>query len=184
MRLRAQGVVLITLLALGAAQLIHFIPQMPERIATHFGRGGYPNGWMTHTGFIAFEVAMLAFLTATMVGSALVMRILPARLINVPHRDYWFAPERRREASSRLLNHMLWLVNGIWAFFIAINHLLFVANQAEGGPRLPEKPFIWLLVLAVLALAAWMWRMLVLFRRPPNENTGNQPSKTIGGEPL
>ena len=29
-----------------AAQALHYAPLLPEQIASHFGPGGQPNGWM------------------------------------------------------------------------------------------------------------------------------------------
>lgn len=165
MRLCAQPVALVDLLALAAGQLAYVVPELSERIATHFCAGGNPNGWMTRTGFVFFEVALVGFMVAVMIGAALLARVLPGRFINIPNRDYWLAPERRHEAASRLLGHMLWLACWAVALFVAVNHLVFAANRVEGCPRLSEKAFIVLLAAALVGLVVWIARMFVLFRR-------------------
>lgn len=54
-----------------------------------------------------------------------------------------------------------------WAvLFIAINQLVFAANQIEGGARLSEKATVWLIVAALVGTAIWMFKMFTLFRRP------------------
>jgi uncharacterized membrane protein len=161
-----QVTILALLIAGGIVHMLHFLPSMPEEMATHFGGHGAPNGWMSRTGFVAFEVVVLGFIATVMIGAAFLTRALASRLINVPNRDYWFSPGRRQASSARLLEHMLWLLCGVVGFFIAINHLVFTANRMDRGPRLSETGFIWLLCGALAGLAVWIARLFILFRRP------------------
>jgi serine/threonine-protein kinase len=169
-----QWLVLSALLGLGAAQLAHFLPRMPERIATHFGADGMPNGWMTRTGFVVFELGILSFMATVIVGSGLLARRRPD-LVNVPNKDYWFAPERRVAGAYRLLRHMLWLLCGIVGFFIAVNQLVFDANRpvGEGGGRLSTEGLLWAMGGSILGLLLWIGRLYMLFRRPPEEAARN-----------
>jgi hypothetical protein len=40
---------------------------LPARVATHFGRGGYANGWMTHDGYLMFILAFTVLLPLSVV---------------------------------------------------------------------------------------------------------------------
>src|SRR5947207_13752518 len=83
----------------------HFLRRLPEKIATHFDGSGVPNGWMPRDALGSFDFIFLVFVLAVVIGSAFLIRVLPVSLINVPHRDYWFAPERRRQSHARMLVH-------------------------------------------------------------------------------
>ena len=42
------------------AQCVHDFPLLPDRLASHFGASGIPNGWMTKSQFfITFAIVLL-----------------------------------------------------------------------------------------------------------------------------
>ena len=42
------------------AQCVHDFPLLPDRLASHFGASGMPNGWMTKSQFfITFAIVLL-----------------------------------------------------------------------------------------------------------------------------
>src|SRR3954468_21478203 len=88
--------------------LISSAPQLPDRVATHFGAGGEPDGWMSRSSHLLFMgVFGLAF-PLFVVGLFFILRFLPDSGLNIPHRDYWLAPERRSETFAYLFRHSLW----------------------------------------------------------------------------
>ena len=160
---------LAVLAALVVAWWLHlrsFLPRMPDRIATHFGGAGRPNGWMTRAGLGSFDVRFLAFVLAVVIGSALLIRVLPVKLINIPNRDHWFAPERRRQSHARLLGHMLWFACLMVAFIMGVNHLVFLANLQPAGAHLPGAGIVALLVGFLAVLVLWIVRLYRLFPQP------------------
>jgi uncharacterized membrane protein len=145
----------------------HSLQRLPERIATHFDGAGVPNGWMSRDGLGAFDFLFLAFVLAVILGSGFLIRFLPARMINVPNRDFWFAPERSRQSHARMFTHMLWFACLMVGFLIAVNQLVYLTNLRPGQPRLPFPGFVALLVGFLLAVIAWVVRLHRLFPRPP-----------------
>jgi uncharacterized membrane protein len=145
----------------------HFLHRLPERIATHFDGAGVPNGWMPRAALGTFDFVFMVFVLAVVIGSAFLIRLLPVTLINVPHRDYWFAPERRRQSHDRMLVHMLWFACLMVAFLIAVNQLVFMANLRPGHPHLSGPGMITLLAAFLLALVGWVVRLHRMFPRPP-----------------
>jgi serine/threonine-protein kinase len=143
-----------------------FLPRLPERIATHFDGAGRPNGWMTRAGLGSFDFRFLAFVLAVVIGSALLIRVLPVKLINIPNRDHWFAPERRRQSHARLLGHMLWFACLMVAFLIGVNHLVFLTNLQPAGARLSGTGMVALLVSFLAVLVVWTVRLYRLFPKP------------------
>lgn len=134
---------------------------LPEHVASHFGPGGLADGWMTRRGYrlfmLAFVLAFAPFIVA-MVG--VLPRLVP-RAVNLPHRDYWLAPERREATLGFLAGHACGFGVLIEALFAGVHLLLLVANQAS-PPRLPTAPFLALLAAFAVVLGIWM---VVLFRR-------------------
>ena len=122
---------------------------------------------MSRDGLGSFDFLFLAFVLAVILGSGFLIRFLPARMIDVPNRDYWFAPERSRQSHTRMFSHMLWFACLMVGFLIAVNHLVFLTNLRPGQPRLPGAAFITLLVGFLVAVIAWGMRLYRLFPRPP-----------------
>jgi len=77
------------------AQCIHDFPLLPDRMASHFGASGMPNGWMTKTQFMCLYAVVL--LPALAIEFWVSNRIAnkPASKVNLPNKEFWMAPERR-----------------------------------------------------------------------------------------
>src|SRR5207237_1170658 len=91
--------------------------ELPERVATHFDASGQPNGWMSRHGHIIFIMLLGLALPLLVAGSFFCLRFFPGRGINLPHREYWLAPERRAGTFSYLLRHGLWF-DCLWVWFM------------------------------------------------------------------
>lgn len=110
---------------------------LPDRVPTHFDAAGRPDGWSTRTGF-ALEMGGLSLGLAGMFAllGILVAR-LPTSLVNVPHREFWLAPERRTESMRAIAGHLhvlgaatQVLVLGIVLFCVRASH----RNEPVPGP--------------------------------------------------
>lgn len=103
--------------------------QLPGRVATHFDGSGRPNGWMSRTAHLrlmmVFGLAFPLFVPAIVYAS----RFLPDRFYNLPHRDYWLAPARRRETMAYLFRHSLWFSSLALCFVIRIHASIVHANS-------------------------------------------------------
>jgi uncharacterized membrane protein len=136
---------------------------LPAQIASHFGAGGAPNGWMSRNTYLLF---MLAFAVVLPIAVVLGMTVLPRKVnaINIPHREFWLEPARREATSRFLAAHACWLGSLLVVFVTAIHLLLIEANTTQ-PPRLPAAMFYTLLVVFVVALGFWMATLLLRFRR-------------------
>jgi len=137
---------------------------LPVQIASHFGAGGVPNGWMSRNAYLLF---MLAFAVVLPIAVVLGMTVLPRRkvnAINIPHREYWLEPVRREATLRFLAAHACWL-GSLLVVFIAAIHLLLIEANATQPPRLPAATFYTLLVVFVVALGIWMAMLVTRFRR-------------------
>jgi len=158
---RLPPVLLALALAAAAVYLLASIPALPERVATHFGAGGRPNGWMTRDGYRLFMLGFVVGLPLFMVAMVGVLPRYVPRRTNVPNRDYWFAGERREAALAFMLAHACWLGVLMKAFMAAVHWSVAQANAAN-PVALATGPFVALIVAFVVLLAIWI---AVLFRR-------------------
>jgi uncharacterized membrane protein len=166
-KVKASLALLVALMVTWAVDLARFLPRMPEPMAVHFGGSGKANGWMTHRQMLVFDVWMLVVVLVAVLGVGLTTRLMPTRFINIPHRDYWFAPERRSESVARLAGHMVWLGCLIVALLIAVDHLIFVVNLRPGPPQLGTREIVLPMAGFLLGLLIWVVRLHRLFPRPP-----------------
>ena len=87
------------------------------------------------------------------------------RLVNLPHRDYWLAPERR-EAALAALAGFGWVFACLVTLFVAGMHWAILDAHASVPPRLAE-PYVHLLLGAsFVALVAWIIALYLRFRGP------------------
>jgi len=109
---------------------------LPAKVASHFDLLGRPNGWMSRNSCVCFTlglgIVVPAFIIVMMGGAGRI----PVSFINLPHRDYWLAPERRRAALSILLRYSLWLSCLTVLFVTGLHWLIVQANRQGQGPHL------------------------------------------------
>lgn len=108
----------------------YYYPQMPQRMASHFAADGSANGWQSRDAF--FVLMLLVTSTSAIVGF-LAPRQIAAKSnarINLPHRDYWLAPERREQTMRYISATMAWFACGILFVLISGTFLALQANLA------------------------------------------------------
>ena len=138
---------------------------LPPLVASHFDAAGRANGFMPRTGYTIFMLAMTVALPAFLALCLEMTRRIPPRLINLPHRDYWLAPERSDESLDYLRTHSLRFA-GLLAAFLCVVHWLVVAANLEVPPLLPTATMVAALVLFGAATIVWTGAFFVHFRRP------------------
>jgi uncharacterized membrane protein len=123
--------------------------QLPETVATHFNAHGEPNGWMSRYANQRFMLFFGLCFPLLIVLLCYATRFMPSSLVNIPHRDYWLAPERRGETSDYLVRHSLWLACLAVCFVIGIQYSIVQANN-QNPPHL-SMPMILAVVVPFLA---------------------------------
>lgn len=137
----------------------------PDRVAIHFNAVGEPDNWASTGVNTLCMLALHAFLLASFLGTAALVRRLPARWINLPHREYWLAPERRESTIARLAAYMDFFGAATFALVFATTLLAAQANQSPPA-ELPLRPFYTALALYLGVTLAWTLALLHTFRRP------------------
>jgi tRNA A-37 threonylcarbamoyl transferase component Bud32 len=148
---------------------------LPERIAWHFDWHGNAVGWMSGRAEIFFIAALSVFLVALFwfIGRSAVH--VP-RLLYIPRRDYWLAPERRELTSALLLQQLLWLAT-VLTISLGALHMGVVEANTHTPPRFEIAGLILLLVIVCASVIICIVRLMnrfagattAEFRVPPEQ---------------
>ena len=133
-----------------SVSLFCFLPTLPDRLATHFGASGHPNGWMTRDQHFV-GIMLLGFgLPSLVIGICYCLRFIPSSMLNVPHAEYWRSPEHYAEACRILLkwSFCFGAISFIWTGML--NYQLVLANRLT-PPFLAATP---VLILSGIYIAA------------------------------
>ncbi len=158
--------ILLVLLLSGYLALVYgSAALLPERVATHFGLNGEPDGWMSQSAYLNFIAAMGVALPLFIVAISFLSRFFPVGFVNVPHKEFWLAPGQREESQEFLFDRSLWLACLMVAFFAALHYTTLVANR-NVPVRLPAQFFFAVLGVFLLGIAVWVISLYRRFPRP------------------
>jgi uncharacterized membrane protein len=157
-------IVFILLLMLCIAHAVYYYPLLPDRVASHFGASGQPDAWSGKASFVKLYLIMVAFIAVLFPGIGLILRKIPAYLINLPNKDYWLAPERSEETIAVLSRQLLWFGSATLLLLLDIIHQSFRVHL--GKAQALEHPWI-SIVAYVVFTAFWSIALIVKFSRKP-----------------
>lgn len=151
-----RGSVAFVLLLVALAMFVVVTSQrLPPVVASHFGVGGLPNGFMPRAVYTTIMLVLVIAPPALLVYlPASVVRKGGARL-NLPNREYWLAPERRG-ATAEYLRRQSMLFAAAGALFLAYTHWLVVRANARVPVALPEAPFYAGLATFLVIVLLWV----------------------------
>lgn len=162
---RIGWLVLICLFATFAAGVAHFSNDLPDRVATHFGANGRPNGWMPRHQYRNFTLAIGIGTPVFIVATFAIIVRLNGWGLNIPHKTYWLDPARRRATFEFVERQGFWLAGLLVVFHGAIFLDILLAN-ARSPVALPTAHFLTVIGGFVAAIAAWATILILRFRRP------------------
>lgn len=147
------------LLVLAAGlDLAYYYPQLPERVATHFNIEGQPDDWSSKGMFLMIYGLLLVIMTLIFPGSLLLMPVFPKSWINLPHKEYWFAPERIQYAQDVLGRFVMCFGIATLGFLLATLHDTMLTNLT---PRPHLADWFWVafgIYIAVdLVITVWVY---------------------------
>lgn len=161
MNQRFGSVLFFLLLAAAAVFVWATSASLPPVVASHFAASGIADGFMSRP---VYRVVLLLLA----VGIPLLVAFGPLPFIgkhgaglNIPHRQYWLAPERREQTLGVLQRHGLWFGVSVALFVTYVHWLVVLANRLQ-PPRLSMSALLAGMVVFLAALVAWL---LVLYSR-------------------
>ena len=150
---------------IAAAAIVLTVGQLPERIATHFGADGLPNGFMPRDTYRILMLALALGLPALVTFACRAAIRGAADSLRVPNRDYWLDPSRREATVAYLRRHTAWLGAGIALFMLAM-HVLLIHVNALIPPHLDANLAASLMLGPLAAVLLWTGSLQRRFRRP------------------
>ncbi|MDE2293199.1 MAG: DUF1648 domain-containing protein, partial [Elusimicrobia bacterium] len=146
------------------AQAVWDHGRLPVKVASHFDAAGVPNGWMSREVFTAFHVGVVLFLAVAMSTSAAGIASGRRGRINIPHRDYWLAPERLPSTLAALADWLYWFGAGTYVLLIDVFEQVLRFNR--GFTMKLGHPLLSLSAYGVFAVW-WTVRLMRRFSRVP-----------------
>ena len=137
--------------------------ELPAHVTSHFGPGNVANDSMGRPAYLAVTLGLAVGVPLLLVAAFSRIPRALERKLNIPHREYWLAPERRQRTLAFLGAHMCWLGTLLAVYLTALHFVLLAANT-EQPPRLPMQPFVTLLALFFCGMALWVLALVVRFR--------------------
>jgi uncharacterized membrane protein len=67
----------------------------PDQMASHFNIQGSPDSFVPKIQFFSFQIQTALVVIGLGFLMQLLILVIPAKWINMPHREYWLASERR-----------------------------------------------------------------------------------------
>jgi uncharacterized membrane protein len=161
---RPPTAVFAVLVLIGFLQARMFAATMPPVVATHFGTSGTPNGWQTQSQFFTLELMLLGVCLLLAFGIPRLIGALPLSLVNLPNKEYWLAPERRDATLAYFKTQFAWFGSVVLAFLLAVNQLVFKANQSR--PRHLDSTTFVIAMFGFLAyMGVWTVRLVLYFSK-------------------
>jgi hypothetical protein len=161
----SRAAVLSIAMAIFAASLVLGAVLLPDRVASHFGLHGEANDWMSKRSELLFIAGMGFGLPLLIVGLSYVARFFPNDMFNLPHKEFWLAPERRKQSVEYLFNHSIWAATAAQCLLTWVNVLTIFANR-QAVPSLPMTAFLAGLAAFLASMAIWIWRLIKHYSSP------------------
>jgi uncharacterized membrane protein len=161
------------LLALYAA--VHFsaiYPQLPSVVASHFDGRGAANGWQAKQAFFTVFVGVTVLCVLVGFGLASLIGAMPMGLVNLPNKQYWFAPEHRDQTLEWLKAYFGWFACALYALMIVAYDYAAQCNLHPDHPPSVAR-LVYTLVGFLTFLILWLVRIFRRFGHVP-ERHGQQ----------
>jgi len=151
--------------ACAAVQAVLAFPQLPARMASHFGASGMPTGWMPKQSFFVVYAGVIG--VAALVGYLVPRSIAkkPLERINLPNKEYWLAPERRAETLAFFERYFAWYSCVLLLILVLAMGLAIQANFTS-PPRMATGPIVSVIAGFVVFNVAWVVWMIRHFSNP------------------
>ena len=139
----------------------------PETMAAHFNIQGSPDRFVPKAEFFRFQVQTLLVVILVSLPFQFLFLVMPPGYINMPHREYWLAPERRAGTLGRLNSFGIVLFGIILLDVQAAFEISAYANLKT--PIVFNAPLMSAVMAVSLALIIVMLVLLVLSFRLPQK---------------
>ncbi len=155
----------------GVIDLVLELGHLPEQVVTRFDFEGQPGDVSSRAALSWGHAIAMAAVLLIMGGLPAMLPRLPLALLNVPHKDYWFAPERRARSWAFVQAWLAWF--GAWTqcFMLAIFHGIHRFNRS-GDPEATLNSWIPMAVFFA-GMGVGLFLLFARFGKPPALKAGS-----------
>ncbi len=136
---------------------------LPLRMASHFNAEGVADGWMDKTRFLITSVATMVAVPLSVILMTMLVKFLPDRFLNIPHRDFWLSAGRREKTYAAILDFGFASAGATLWLFAMLHREVLRANEVSGARFEPGWPVF---TFPILIVAVGLIRLWVKFSRP------------------
>ena len=138
---------------------------LPGQLAAHFNIQGDPDRFVSKAQFIWFQLrTMLVVILVSLPFQALFL-ILPPGMVNMPNREYWLAPERRKETMARL-GDFGFLLFGIILLAVQIAFEISAYANLQSSIKFNAPLMGMVMGLSFAVITVLLIRLILSFRLP------------------
>ncbi len=135
--------------------------QLPGEVPIHFDLNGEPDRYSSRETHLWTMTGLVIGTTAFLLMVSWVTPKIPDSMINMPNKDYWFAPERRATSITKVQTTLVWVGVLTTLLFSSLAFLSWLVGMQYAASI---SPWIWIAV--VLYMVATMYLCLSNFRQP------------------
>jgi len=146
---------------------------LPDRVATHFGRGGMADGWGSNYTKALTAAGGHVFLFCILYFTPQLVLWFPAKWANLPNKDYWLQPAVLPQTKAKI-SVLIWQFGVVlFVFLFVLGLLVLHANMAK-PVRLNEAILFSTLGILLVYSAWWTIVFFRAFRLPSEKNDANR----------
>ena len=154
----------LVLVFLTVLQIGYYYFQLPENVASHFNWQGKADNWSSKNLFMLVNLGVLALISTIFLGIRFFLPGTPEKWVNMPNKEYWLEPGRKKETLNALARSTTWFGCATMGLFMASLYLAFQANMTS-NPILGDA-IKYLLILYLAYTVVWVIRLILRFRKP------------------
>ncbi|NCO91627.1 MAG: DUF1648 domain-containing protein [Armatimonadetes bacterium] len=145
---------------------LHCRSVLPDEVASHFGASGQPEGWSSRDSFVAMSLVTSSLCALLFWGTALCMAKVPDAFLNLPHKEFWLAPERRQETHDYLTTWSLGFASATMLLLLDMFRQTVRVNLGKAAAL--EHPWVSLVVYLAF-VTVWIGGLSWRFARGARE---------------
>ncbi|MDZ7264543.1 MAG: DUF1648 domain-containing protein [candidate division KSB1 bacterium] len=129
---RLGTVVTVALVLLAIVQVMYYSPILPDRIASHYNLMLQPDRWADKNSMLISNIAVVLIMALLFQSLSWLVYKLPPSTINLPHKTYWLAAERKKQTLDSIASFLIWLSNVTLLLITVVFNLIYQANISSG----------------------------------------------------
>ena len=164
---RLPTIVYIVLVLFAVIYCAQMYPQLPERMASHFGADGRANGYSPKEFFFALMGMVMAISAVPAFLVPLTLRNTPQHKLNLPNKGYWLAPERAEDTYRFFKTWMAWFGCALLCVLLYGTSMAMKANL-DGAGQFDSDAMMRVMMGFAIFVGVWLVVFVRHFRNVPS----------------